>query len=277
MVTRKPADILGSKINFDQWLTEAPTVGDWARTFYREYVGISDEEELKQHLMDVRNKAWKVYRYRCVASFYFVNYNLSEAYGEDLYSTILQRLRNGEQFLDLGCAFGLAARNLVYDGAPVDKILSGDLRPEFWELGYELFRDRDKFHGKFRQGDIFDSGYLNDYEGKIDILHISAVFHLFDLPQQKELVKQLVRLLSTKSGSVIVGRMAGNTVPYYRENPIRPGQVLYQHNEESFRKMFEEAVGGDGWNLELNLGTRPENVADNGGLHGRLRFIITRT
>jgi SAM-dependent methyltransferase len=276
MVSRKPADILATKINFDEWLAEAPTVGEWARKFYAEYVGISDEEELKDHLMEVRNKAWKVYRYRCVASFFFVNYNLREDYGHEFYEGILQRVKSGEKFLDLGCAFGHTARNLIYDGVPAQNILSGDLRQEFWELGYQLFRDRDKFHGEFRQGDIFDSEYLEDYQGKIDILHISAVFHLFELPLQQQLVKQLVRLVSSKPGTVIFGRVAGNTIPQYRTNPIRPGQGLYQHNEDSFRTMFEEIVGKGEWNLDLKFWTRPDNVSDNGGLHGRLRFIITK-
>lgn len=252
-------------------------VGDWARQFYREYVGLADEEELKKHLMEVRDSAWKVYQYRCVASFYFVNYNLAEGFGTRWYSGILERVKQGDKFLDLACAFGHVARNLVYDGAPQENIISSDLRPEFWELGYQLFRDRDTFHGEFRQADIFDPTCLEDYNGKIDILHTSAFFHLFDLERQKKVVGVLLRLLSTKPGTTIFGRQAGNTVPEFRKHPWRPSDCgLYAHNAESFKSMFKE-VAGEGWDVQTWLVTRTENnIAPNGGTYGRLRFIITK-
>jgi SAM-dependent methyltransferase len=274
-MSRKPADILAPKVDFSVWLSEPPIVGDWARKFYKEYVSIADEEELNEHLMEVRGLAWEVYKYRCVASFQFINYNLSESYGLEWYNGILQRLKEGDKILDLGCAFGHTARNLVYDGAPQENIISGDLREGFWELGYQLFRDRDKFHCKFHQGDAFDSEYLQEYNGKINIVHISSFFHLFELDAQQDLVRRLLKLVSTKPGTIIFGRSVGNTQRWVFKHPFRPGQCLYQHSEESFRAMFE-GVAGDGWDLKVLLRTRPENVAENGGLRGRLRFIITK-
>ena len=184
---REPAELLGPQVNVNEWLAEPPTVGEWARKFYREYVGIADEEELKEHLIEVRALAWKVYKYRCVASFLFVNYNLGESYGWEWYDGIIQRVKRGDKFVDLACAFGHSARNLVYDGAPQENVISGDLRQEFWELGYQLFRDREKFHAVFHQGDIFDSNYLQEYNGQIDILHTSSFFHLFEFEDQQKL------------------------------------------------------------------------------------------
>jgi SAM-dependent methyltransferase len=270
----RPVDILQQHINYDEWFAVAPVVEPWARKFYREYAGISDEEELKKHLMEVREAAWKIYKYRCVASFFFVNYNLGGAFGEKWYSTIIERLKDGELLLDLACAFGHAARNLVYDGAPVENVISGDLRQEFWDLGYQLYCDKDRFHGVFFQGDFFDSSYLQEYNGKFDMIHNSAFFHLFDLPDQHKIVKRLVQLLRDKPGSVLFGRAAGNTKPCLRQHPSRPGQVFYQHNEESFKEMWDKAAG-DGWNVKTGFHTRPENI-QNGGLAGRLVFIITK-
>ena len=275
-MTLKPVDILATKPDYTRWLAEPPTVGDWAQKFYREYVGLADAEELKQHLMEVRESAWKIYQYRCVASFYFVNYNLGEGYGQDWYAGILERVKGGDKFLDLACAFGHVGRNLVYDGAPQENIISSDLRPEFWELGYQLFRDRETFHCKFHQADIFDPTCLEEYNGQINILHTSAFFHLFDLDRQKRVVRALLRLVSTKPGTTIFGRQAGNTVPEFRKHPWRLSDYgLYAHNGESFRSMFEEAAG-DGWDVKTWLMTKPENHAANGGLYGRLRFIITK-
>jgi len=275
-MTMKPVDILATNPDYTKWLAEPPTVGDWARKFYREYVGLADEEELKQHLMEVRESAWKIYQYRCVASFFFVNYNLGETYGQEWYSGILERMKGGDKFLDLACAFGHVGRNLLYDGAPQENIISSDLRPEFWELGYHLFRDRETFYSKFHQADIFDPTCLEEYNGQINILHISAFFHLFDLERQKRVVRALLRLLSTKPGTTIFGRQAGNTIPEFKTHPWRPSDYgLYAHNAESFRGMFEE-VAGEGWDVKTWLVTKPENQANNGGLYGRVRFIITK-
>jgi|SRR5579862_1490444 len=270
-----PVDKLPPQLAYKDWMVDTPPLGPWAKEFYAEYVGITEEKELIQHLLEVRRQAWEVYHYRCIASFLFVNYNLREVYGQEWYNDVLQRVNSGQQLLDLGCAFGHTGRNLVYDGAKEENIISGDLREEFWELGYQLFRDKDKFHGRFRQGDIFDPQYLAEFDGNIDIVHTSAFFHLFDLPGQEAIVRRLSRLMSSKPGSVIFGRQVGNTIPCYKKHPLRPGQGLYQHNEETFKAMFESVAPGK-WDVQTWLTTRREQPADNGGFQGRLRFIITR-
>ena len=279
--SKHPFEVLAPKANLNEWLVEAPPISDWARKLYSEYVGISDDEELKQHLMQIRSEAWQIYQYRCVATFMFVNYNLADFYGHEWYqSKILDPMRKeGAMFLDLACAFGHTARNLVFDGVNHEQIINGDLRQEFWELGYKLFRDKDKFHGKFYQGDILDEEYLKEWEGKFDILHVSALFHLFDLDDQKKIFRRIVALLSKKPGSVCFGRGAGNTIPRYKIHPAR-SQGFYQHNEDSFRAMFADVVPQEGWDFKVTLRTnyrgRPDSVDEFGGKRGHLYFVVTR-
>jgi SAM-dependent methyltransferase len=270
-----PDDELPPRLAPKDWMVDKPKLGEWAKKFYAEYVGIMDENELTEHLIEVRRQAWEVYKYRCIASFLFVNYCLRDSYGAEWYDDILKRINGGQQFLDLGCAFGHTARNLVYDGAAQENIISGDLRQEFWDLGYELFRDRNKFKGTFHQGDIFDPDYLSEFDGQIDIVHVSAFFHLFDLDEQKAIVRRLLRLVSSKPGTVIFGRQVGNTIPSYKKHPYRAGQGFYQHNEEGFRAMFDSVANGK-WDIQTWLTTRNDEPADNGGFQGRLRFIITQ-
>jgi hypothetical protein len=258
----------------NDWMLETPVIGPWAAEFYRSYVRIEDQDELTKHLLEVRQLAWSVYKYRCIASFFFVNYNLREVYGQEWYEGLLGRLRGGGKLLDLGCAFGHSARNLVFDGAPGENILCGDLREEFWELGYKLFKDQDTFTAKFYQGDVFDPAYLEEFNGKVEIVHASAFFHLFDYPHQQKIVRRLTGLAS-KPGSIIFGRQVGNTIPCYIQNPVRPKQGLYQHDEESFRHLFETTAPGK-WAVNVWLTPRKDRKADNGGYMGRLRFIITR-
>ena len=249
-------------------------MGEWAQRFYKTYVGL-EGDDLTRHLLEIRRQAWEVYKYRCVASFLFVNYNLEEKFGADFYDDVLRRISRGEKFLDLACGFGNIARNLVFDGAPQENILSADLREEFWDLGYQMFRDRGRFNGEFRQGDIFDKEYLREYDGTIDILHTSAFLHLFDVALQQKVLRRIIRLMSSKPGTIIFGRQVGNTIPHHvLKHPMRPGRGLYQHNEESFKAMFEEVT--DEWDVQVWLTPRTDSVYENGGRIGALRFIITR-
>jgi SAM-dependent methyltransferase len=274
MVTKHP-DILARQPNYDEWFATAPHVGEWARKFYRDYVGIDDDEELKAHLTEIRTLAWEVEKYRCIASFYFVNYSLAELYGE-WYSGVLDRIKGGEIVLDLGCAFGQASRALVYDGAPQENVISGDLRQEFWDLGYQLFRDKEKFHGRFFQGDIFDENYLKNFNGTISFVHISSVFHLFDVPLQKSLFRRLCQITSIRPGTSIFGRQVGNTIPEFLTRPQRRSRGLYMHSEESFKAMIEDCEPGK-WLVKTWMVPRKEHaVSENGGVRGRLFFILTR-
>ena len=271
----KTVDISSPQPNLHDRLTEPPIVGEWAKRFYREYVGITDEEELKKHLMEVRGLAWQVYSYYCVASFSFINSSLGESFGREFYDGVLQRLKRGDMLLDLACAFGYTARNLVYDGAPQENIISGDLRKGFWDLGYQLFRDQDKFHGEFREGDIFDPEYLKDLEGKIDIIHTTNFFHLFKLPEQKNLVRRLTELVSTKPGTIIFGHQVGDTEVYYSQSRLNPGTGLYRHTEESFRAMFKDNATGN-WDINIWYTPRTWKVTETFRIRGKLTFVITR-
>ena len=269
-----PVDELPPKLQLKEWLVRTPLVGPWAQRFYKEYVGL-EGNDLTKHLIEIRRQAFEVCKYRCVASFLFVNYNLEEKYGSDFYDHIFRRISCGERFLDLACGFGNIARNLVYDGAPEENIISTDLRGEFWDLGYQMFRDRERFNGDFRQGDVFDKDYLHDLDGTIDILHTSAFLHLFDVSLQQKILRRILQLMSSKPGTIIFGRQVGNTIPYQvLKHSMRPGRGLYQHNEESFKAMFKEVT--DEWDIQVWLTPRMESLYENGGRIGSLRFIITR-
>lgn len=102
------------------------------------------------------------------------------------YPTILTRLKSGDALLDLGCCFGHIMRQIVFDGAPSENLTGTDLRPEFIELGYELFRDRAIFKSDFVTGDILDEDDegLASLNGRFDVVHAAAFFHLFDWSTQ---------------------------------------------------------------------------------------------
>lgn len=168
------------------------------------------------------------------------------------YPAILSRLKNdGHTFLDLGCCFGSEIRQLTADGAPSENLYGTDLRSEFWELGYELFRDRETLMASFLVGDVFDaSSELGKLDGKVDIMHAASFFHLFTYEQQLEVGKRIVKLLRPVEGSLLLGRMLGDADPgLLRSNDGKT--TLYRHNEESWAGLWREVGELTGTKFEV--------------------------
>jgi SAM-dependent methyltransferase len=158
------------------------------------------------------------------------------------YPTILHRLKaSNETFLDLGCCFGQEIRRLVHDGAPSSQLYGADLRPEFFALGYSLFRDSSTLKTTFLAADIFDpSSPLKGLEGKVNIMYCGSFLHLFNYEQQVNVCKRIVEILRPKRGSVVLGKQAGSAVSGERVHRTNEAQSMFRHNEESFRKMWSE-------------------------------------
>ena len=95
-------------------------------------------------------------------------------------------------FLDLGCCVGQDIRLLAHAHVPGYRLVGADLEASFVELGYDLFRDREKLGAQFLFGDIFtlldnrDSASSSTAEshpfhsiiGCINIMWCSAFLHL---------------------------------------------------------------------------------------------------
>jgi SAM-dependent methyltransferase len=172
------------------------------------------------------------------------------------YNTILNRIRtNNETFLDLGCCFGQDIRRLVNDEAPQSHLYGADLRPEFFDLGYKLFRDASTLKAKFLTADIFDpSSPLEELEGKVDIIYAGSFLHLFNYETQVVVCKRIVKLRE-KKGAVVLERQAGNILAGEKVHRTNQAGSMFQHNEESFRKMwvdFSEATGTE-WRVDVEM------------------------
>ncbi len=173
------------------------------------------------------------------------------------YPVILDRLKSkNEKFLNLGCCFGQDIRRLAYDGARQSHLYGADLRPEFFDLGYELFLDESTLKAKFFAADIFDaSSPLAELDGKVDIIYAGSFLHLFHYEQQVAVCKRIVRLLRDKKGSVVLGRQAGNVESGEKVHRTNKEQSMFRHNEQSFRKMWEEVgeATGTEWRADVKL------------------------
>lgn len=75
---------------------------------------------------------------------------------------------------------GQDLRRLAADGVPTANMYATDIVGDFWEIGYDLFRDRDSMNAHFIKADILDAdSALQALHGKIDVVYVGSVLHLF--------------------------------------------------------------------------------------------------
>lgn len=123
-------------------------------------------------------------------------------------------------------------------------------------MGYRLFLDRDTLKAKFIEADITDpNSVLSELDGKIDIIYAASFLHLFNYKGQIEVCKRLVKLLREKKDSLILGRQVGNINAGEYVQTTNESGIMYRHNPESFKKMWDE-VGeetGTKWRVDYDF------------------------
>lgn len=96
-----------------------------------------------------------------------------------------------------------------------------DLKPRLWELGYELFGDREKMEAEFIEANILDPDPmypLNSLKGKMDIVIACLFLHLFNWDSQVVALKRIVEL--SREGTVVTGGHLGMPKAVLRERPV---------------------------------------------------------
>jgi SAM-dependent methyltransferase len=173
-----------------------------------------------------------------------------------VYREVLERVKNGEQYLDIGCCMGQDIRKLAYDGAPHENMYGSDLKGDFWNIGYDMFLDKSTLRTKFIEADVFnaDSG-LKELDGKLNIVHAASFFHLWDWDEQVKAAKRIVEMLKAESGVMIFGRQGGMPKPGNLPH-AQKDQNSYWHNVESWMKLWKQ-VGDETeteWKVDAYLG-----------------------
>jgi len=256
-------------------------LGELARDLLENYSKVSPEE-VENHVKKIRDEAWDIFPYPCIGGFRFLDFAIATA---PEYLTVIARLKTGnENFLDLGCCFGQELRKVAFDGAPTEHLYGCDLREEFFDLGYKLFRDKEILKSQFIVADIFEpSSALSSLYGKMDIIYAGSFLHLFGWAEQVEICKQIVKLLKDKKGSMLLGRQVGNLDAgeiFHRSNE---GGTMFRHNGESFKKMWDEVgeLTKTKWRVETEMihpGERymDERIDAHGPKMRRIRFSVFR-
>jgi len=228
--------------------------------------------EQKAHIVEFRERAYKSYPYPCLGRWRFLELDLSNhpLYHSDILPALGPAKDGADDwiFLDLGTCLGQDVRKLIFDGADPARVYGADLKPEFIEIGYALFRDQDKFPRDhfIAPANVFDFSADNELsrkcDGRVGILHSCAVFHLFALPEQKVMARRCLRLLDPRRKRVLIcGAQVGNENP--SEFPRQSGGMRFRHNIDSWRDMWKEVVEEDDWKGKIR------GVEVDGTMHGR--------
>jgi 2-polyprenyl-3-methyl-5-hydroxy-6-metoxy-1,4-benzoquinol methylase len=241
--------------------TELLEVPEQARQVLEQYSKVPSDEVFP-HILQVREDAWRTAQYACIAQYRFLDFALPRS---SAYPAILERLKTGQhQFLDVGCCLGSELRQLVLDGVNAEHLYGIDIHPQFFEIGYSLFRDADKLNALFLAANILDvseGSVLHQLRGKIDIIWTSAVLHLFDWKRQVAAIVSMLKLLKRAPNTMIAGRIMGSQKPGEYPGP-RGGEKVYSHDVLSFKKMFHEAcdIVGEKWETEVTAKPWTENL-----------------
>ncbi|KAI9656919.1 MAG: hypothetical protein M1831_004467 [Alyxoria varia] len=221
-----------------------------------EYSGLT-YEELLPHILDIRDRAFKISPYPCVGQVRFLgNRWPSMPYLEQ---SFLPRLRDGATLLDVGCGFGQDIRFLTFEyGVDSSQLFATDIATGLMDLGYDLFRDRDRIEATFFTADLLDPGNsltFNRLKGTFDLIQASQFFHCWDWDDQVTVAKN-VATLSYGPGSQISGTQVGskNAGTYAILKSCAVSGAHYRHSEESWKRFWKQ-VGDETdteWDVEYH-------------------------
>ncbi|CAD6578634.1 MAG: hypothetical protein ASARMPRED_008788 [Alectoria sarmentosa] len=240
------------------------------RRLLEQYSKIPPQGVVK-HIYDIREAAWQIRSYPCTGSALFLRPLLPLC---PVYPTILQRLQSDATFIDIGCFIGHDLRQLVIDGAPSSNLYAVDI-VSHWDIGYDMFRDRDTFSATFMEADILHPNEaLLALKGRIDVINITHVLHQWDWAGQIAVARNLVSL-SRGTGALVVGFQVGSAGPnrigpHSEENSLGTKEVFW-HSPDTFAKMWEEVgrATGTRWEVQAALWTWEET----GWKAGELRYM----
>ncbi|KAI0104981.1 hypothetical protein GGR51DRAFT_200211 [Nemania sp. FL0031] len=243
-----------------RYMHRLPADVESMRALLEGYSGIPTQD-VDRHVYQMRDRLWDVYPYACVGRFRFASLEFaSDAYYQMALFKLLQAQTesdNGEgnetRLLDVGCCVGQVLRKLAFDGVDSSRLYGTDIEPRFIDIGYDLFRDRRKFRGRFVVGDLLkpdptststsiassSSDALEVLNGTMTLIHATSFFHLFTWADQVRAAVRMVRLLRADRDDVMIfGRQVGTLSP--RDNGKAGSDKVYLHNGASWQKLWDE-------------------------------------
>jgi len=195
-----------------------------------------------------RDKLWGVWAYPCVGQFKFVSITIQR---QNSYERIVESLKGGARYLDIGCAIGQDMRYLALDGCPSTNMFGLEKVEGFVDASYDFFGDRQTLATRFIIADLMDrtNQDAEALKGTVDVAHVGMFLHLWDLEGQTQACERITEFMSSKPGTLVVGNSVGRTKAGIWE--WNGGKAFYKHNVESFTSMWKEVGRRTGTNWEV--------------------------
>lgn len=143
----------------------------------------------------------------------------------------------------------------------MQSVYGSDIYSDYERIGHKLFHDADTFKDRFIGADIFDEDKNNALvktEGTWDVISIVMFLHIFDWTTQIRACKRILKLLSRRPGSVVIGAQTGSTKP--GEQVLKPPFVaegehksVFRQSAETFTEMWKIVEQDEGVRLEVEV------------------------
>lgn len=216
------------------------------------YSGVPRGEH-NDHIHRTRDRLWQIRQYPCTG---LGGWLKSQICLSTVYPEILDRVKAGQTVVDIGTFIGHDLRRLVVDGAPSERLWGVDIVNHF-DVGFDFFKDRERWQGKFIEADFLTvetNPGLEILRANTDVIFIASVLHQWDWSGQIRGATTLAHF--TKPGSLIAGLQMGK--PNAGE-VLAPGLrvPLYIHTPESFTELWEEVGSLTGTRWEVQAWPRP--------------------
>ncbi|KAI8630505.1 hypothetical protein F5Y19DRAFT_463900 [Xylariaceae sp. FL1651] len=208
-------------------------------------------DQVEAEIFRIRDRAWEIAQYPCIGSFTYVRlHEFSEDRPE--MQNAIERLRapgSDETFLEIGGFMCQTLRRLVFEGVDSAKLYGTDLHIEFFELGYDQFRDRDTLKATFVAGDMLlpadeyaSSSLPKILNGKISIAHAANFFHLFDWESQLTICERIARFFRRGSNPARPAVLFGSHIGTTMAGEVRVGGTfrVFSHDQKTFQSLWDE-------------------------------------
>lgn len=96
---------------------------------------------------------------------------------------------------------------------------------------------------------------LSGYEGKLSVVQLGMILHLFTWAEQLLVFQNAIRLLKPGKGGLIIGQASGSLEAGTSGRGHDPTRGTYRHNVESFKKLIGEVekLTNTVWKVEAVL------------------------
>lgn len=152
----------------------------------------------------------------------------------------------------MACCFGQDLRLFASEGVSTENMHASDIVGELWQIGYDLFSDKERMKAQFIEADVFDdNSQLQQFNGKMDIIIANQFIHLFDWDRQVIAMKKIVGFTSGPN-AIVVGYQRAREVS--QKKAMTWGD-MFIHDAQTWQDIWR-LVGeetGTKWNVDAIL------------------------